>query len=275
MRVIGFFILILLASCSTKRTQYQKYEKKTGGYSDAVVEDGIHAARFEANSLTKRTYANLFARFRSLEECREEGKPYSHILGIIDRSSTKKVMRSDGDYWGPSYYGGVGMSPFYNRYSGFGFSTGINFINSRSWEETLVYPEVEVLYHCTDKVYEPEMVMRDIPPDDMKHLVKDLKGGVQVERILPDSPNKDIHEEDIIIRADGKRVMKGHEILALFKDGPRAVPIEVLREGERKTLTLRAHDVTKTVDQNLHAMKDKACKFEDVKKKSHLCGETL
>lgn len=275
MRISAFLVLILFASCSSKRTQYQKFDKKEGGYSDAVVADGIHAARFEANSLTKRSYANLFARYRSLEECRKSGQPYSHFLGIIDRSSTKKITRSDGDYWGPSYYGGVGMSPFYNRYSGFGFSTGMNFINSRSWEETLVYPEIEVLYHCTNKVYEPEMVMREIPADEMKHLVKDLKGGVQVEKILPGSPNRDIHEEDIIIRADGKRVMKGHEILALFKDGPRNVPIEVLREGERKSLILRASDVTKLVDQNLSTMKLKACKFEDVKKVSSLCGEKL
>lgn len=275
MRVLSFLILLTFVSCSSSRTQYQKFEKKEGGYRDTVLSDGIHATSFEANSLTKRTYANLFARFRSLEECRHEGKSYSHILGIIDRSSVKKVMRSDGDYWGPSYYGGVGMSPFYSRYSGFGFSTGINFINSRSWEETLVYPDVEVIYHCTEKVYEPEVVMRDVPPDEMKHLVKDLKGGVQVEKILPGSPNRELKEEDIIIRAQGKRVVRGYEVLALFKDGPRPVSVEVLREGEKKSLTLHAGDVTEVVEKNLSVMKGKACRFEDVKKKSSLCRESL
>ena len=274
---IAFLLCLMLAftSCSSKRTQYHRYEKKEGGYSDRVVEDGIHAARFEANSRTKTSYAELFARYHSLEQCRREGKPISHILGVINKSSTKRVLRSDGDYWGPSYSYGLGMSPFYSRYGGFGFSTGINMINSRSWEETLVFPEIEVLYHCTDKVYEPEIVMRDVPPEEMKHLVKDLKGGIQVEKILPGSPNKELAQEDIIIKAEGKRITKGHQVLALFKDAPYPVKVEVLREGERRTISLRASDVTKTVDENLTVMKKKACDFEDVKKESSLCREKL
>lgn len=266
--------LIIVASCSSaKRTQYQKLDDKQGGFSDSILEDSIHVSRFEANSLTKRSYAEMFARYRSLEECRREGKPYSHILAVIDKSSQKKITRSNSDYWGPSYYYGMGMSPFYSRYSGFGFSTGINMVNSRAWEETLIYPEVEVVYHCAEKVYEPRIGMRDIPAEEMKHLVKDLKGGVQVEKILPDSPNKNLQEEDIIIKVSGKRIMKGHQILALFKDRPDPVKVEVLRDGERKLVSIRADDVTRNVSENLTALKNRACDFRDVKKASTLCKE--
>lgn len=263
----------LLASCSSKRTQYQKYDKKEGGYSHQKLEDDLHATRFEANSLTKRSYAELFAKYRSLEICREEGKKYAHILAVIDRSSKKKITRSNGDAWGPSYY--YGMSPFYSRYSGFGFSTGINVINSRSWEETLIYPNVEVIYHCTEKIFEPEIAMREVPADEMKHLVRDLKGGIQVEKILPGSPNKDVREQDIIIKARGKRIVNGHEVLALFKDGPSPVELEILREGEKKTVRLQADDVTEKVIGNLSELKEKACKFPDVKTASALCKEKL
>lgn len=229
--------------------------------------------KFEANSRTKKSYAELFARYHSLEECKKSGKQFSHILAVIDKSSTKKVIRSDSDAFGPSYYYGMGMSPFYSRYSGFGFSTGINMVNSRAWEETLVYPEVEVIYHCADKIYEPEISMRDVPPDEMKHLVKDLKGGVQIEKILTDSPNKALKEEDIIIKAEGKRIMKGHQLLAFFKDKPDPVQVEVLREGERKTINVSADEVTDQVGKNLAELKKKACEFEDVKKVSSLCKE--
>ncbi len=274
MRSFIILSLVILASCSSaKRTQYQKYDDKVGGYSDSILEDSIHVSRFEANSLTKRSYAEMFARYHSLEECRREGKPYSHILAVIDKSSKKKITRSNSDYWGPSYYYGMGMSPFYSRYSGFGFSTGINMVNSKAWEETLVYPEVEVVYHCAEKVYEPEIAMRDIPADEMKHLVKDLRGAVQVEKILPGSPNRNLQEEDIIIKANGKRIMKGHQLLALFKDGPDPVKVELLREGERKTVSVRADDVTKNVSENLTELKNRACDFKDVKNTSPLCKE--
>lgn len=275
MRFIPGLILILLFSCSSKRTPYQKFEKKAGGYSDAVMEGDLHVTKFEGNSLTKKSYAEMFARFHSLEECRKSGKNLSHIIGVVDKSSTKKVIRSNSDAWGPSYYYGMGMSPFYSRYGGFGFSTGINTVNSRAWEETLIYPEIDVIYHCTDKAYEPEIAMRDVPADEMKHLVKDLKGGVQVEKILPGSPNKAIQEEDIIMKAEGKRIMKGHQLLALFKDKPGPVKVEILRDGVRKTINVEAGDVTAKVEENLTQLQKSACKFEDVKKVSSLCKEKI
>jgi hypothetical protein len=275
MRLISILCLILLFACSSKRTQYHKFEKKEGGYSDARAEDDLLVTKFEGNSLTKKSYAETFARFHSMEECKKRGKPISHILGVIDKSSTKKVIRSYGDAWGPTYYSGYGMYPYNSWYGGSGVSIGMTTVNSSAWEETLVYPEIDVIFHCTEKVYEPEITMRDIPADEMKHLVKDLKGGIQVEKILPGSPNKMLKEEDIIIKAGGKRIMKGHQLLAFFKDKPATVKVEVLREGVRKTIPLKAEEVTSQVEKNLSELKSSACKFEDVKTASSLCKENI
>ncbi|MES2526267.1 MAG: hypothetical protein V4598_04245 [Bdellovibrionota bacterium] len=274
MKSIALVSLIFLVACSSaKRTQYGPHEKKNGGYTDGILEDSIHITRFEANSLTKRSYAEMFARYHSLEKCRQEGKAYAHILAVIDQSDKKKITRTNGDSWGPSYYYGMGMSPFYSRYSGFGFSTGVNVINTRAWEETLIFPNIETIYHCAEKVYEPEIAMRDVPPEEMKLLVKDLKGAIQVEKILPGSPNTNLKEEDIILRAEGKRIMKGHQLLALFKDNPKLVRVEILRDGERKQIDLRGQDVTVKVKENLVTLKNQACDFKDVKTKSSLCRE--
>lgn len=73
----------------------------------------------------------------------------------------------------------------------------------------------------------------------------------------------------------GKRIMKGHQLLALFKDKPEPVQVEVLREGKRKTVSVRAEDVTSRVEKNLTDLQKTACKFEDVKEKSSLCKEKI
>jgi hypothetical protein len=270
MRYLSVLLFIGVMACSSdERTQYHKYDKDKGGYKDMELGEELRMTSFQGNSRTKNSYAELFARYHSLEECRSQGKSFSHILAVIDKTNTKKVMRSYSDYWGPSYY----YSPYYSRYGGMGWSTGVNFANTRTWEETLTFPEFEVIYHCADKMYEPALAMRDVPPDEMKHLVKDLKGGVQVEKVLPGSPNKDIKVNDIILSSNGRRIMKGHELLADFIAHPNGVKVELLREGVRKSVTLKGKEVTEPVKENLTALKKEACDFEDVKEKSKVCGE--
>lgn len=261
-------LIFLLSSCSTKRTEYQKFQKDDGGYSDRILDGELRAVRFEGNHKTRRSYAEIFARFRALEICQADGK-LSHVLGVIDKSSTKRVLRSDGNFWGPSYYYGLSTSPFYSRYGGFGFSTGINMTNSRTWEETLVYPEIEVIFHCTEKAFEPSLTLRDVPPEEMKHLVKDLKGGIQVEG----SGTTELLVGDIILRAQDARITRGHQLLAKLKDGPGSISVEILRDGKRLTSRLGSRDVTSEVKKNLEELQDKGCEFDDVREKSKLCRE--
>ncbi len=46
-------------------------------------------------------------------------------------------------------------------------------MNSRSWEETLIFPNLERIYDCTEKINETEIVVRVVAVDGMKLLVKD------------------------------------------------------------------------------------------------------
>jgi hypothetical protein len=274
LRIFSLILILIGAlACSTEhRTPYQKFHKDKGGYRDAELADDIHVSDFEANQYTKRSYAEMFARYHSLENCRHEGQSYSHILAVIDKTTTKTITRTNADYWGPSYY--YGMSPYYSRYGGFGWSTGLNFVNGQTWQETLIFPEYEVIYHCANKVYEPMLAMRDVPPEELKLLVKDLKGGVQVEKVLPGSPNKEIKENDVILKANGHRITKGHQLLSFFLDGPKSVKVELLRDGVKKEVTVKGKEVTEEVQQNLSALKNQVCDFKDVKTKSKICGET-
>ncbi len=49
MRFLTIICLLFLFACSSKRTQYQKFEKKEGGYSDAAMEDNLYVTKFEGN----------------------------------------------------------------------------------------------------------------------------------------------------------------------------------------------------------------------------------
>lgn len=234
-------LLLLLTGCATKPTPYQK-EKKKEGYRDSTRED-LRVASFKANTKTKKSKAQSYAEFRAIEYCQSEEKKHANLIDINDKTVEKEITRTSGSGWGPTY--GFGMYPYYSRYSSFGIGASFNSISTDSWNEKLTFPVIEVYYTCSDKMYRPQVMLKEISPDEMKLLVKDLKGGLQIEKIQDDSPNKNAVEEgDIILKANGKRVEKVYELIRLF-DGPDTeVTMHVLREGEKVIAKLKAKDVT-------------------------------
>jgi predicted DNA-binding antitoxin AbrB/MazE fold protein len=222
---------------------------------------------FQANSRTKKSTAELFAKFRAVETCHEAGKAHAHLLAVKDRSREKTVTRSDGHVYGfPSYY--YGMSPFYGPHYGMGFGMGINMMRTNTWDETYLFPHINVIYQCADSVAEPEVILREVPPQEMNHLVKDLKGALQVERVLEGSPNAGtLKRGDLILKAEGERLEHNHEVLRLFRNGQREVLIEILREGERRRVQLRAADVTEKVSQTQKEIIAAACDNKDTRER--------
>lgn len=268
----GLLILILLSCSSQKRTPYQKFkEKKGGGYNEIIFDSDLKSISFKGNSHTKKSYAELFSKFRTIENCRSENK-LSQMLSVSDQSKSKTVTRSTSDVYGfPSYYG---YHPY--RYSGIGFSAGFNTIRSDSWDETLIYPQIEVYYRCVEKVYEPEIILREVPASEMNALVKDLKGALQIENILEGSPNlKVLKVGDIILKASGSRIQKNHELLKIFSTNQKHETLEIMREGQRMPIKIMATDVTSQVKSSEEAIILAACKFDDVRKKSPLCPRDL
>lgn len=265
--------LLSLASCSSHRTKYQVYNKKEGGgYSEEKFEDGLSMINFRGNSLTKKSYAELFAKFRAIEICLDAGKKYAHLVGMLDRSESRTVTRSSGNVYGfPSYYYGY---PYYSRYSGFAFGASFNTLSSNSWDETYTYPNLDVLYRCEDVVYEPEVIFREVPATEVKHLVKDLKGALQVEKLIDGSPNKKIQENDIILKAAGERIEKNWQILKDFDQKTKSIPLDALREGEKTKLVMEAKNVSEAVGKTQQDIIQSACKFDEIKERA-LCKAKL
>ncbi len=242
--VIRFFILCFIVSCATKPTPY-KSEKDKEGYSDQ--QDGnFRIATFKANSVSKKGKAQRYAEFRAIETCHELKGFHANILDIADKTIEKDITRTSGTNWGPSY--GFGMYPYYSRYSSFGFGIGMNTMSGSSWKEKVISPIIEAWYTCTEKVYRPKLFLKEISAEESKLLVKDLKGSIQVVKVPEDSPNKEsLQDGDIILKANGKRVEKVYDLIALFDKPESEVTAQLLRDGEKILTKLRAVEVTEEV----------------------------
>lgn len=260
-------LLFVIVSCSSsKPTPYQK-EKKHEGYHDAAFED-LGVASFKGNSYTKREVAKKFAEFRAIEMCKEQQK-HANIIDVFDKTVEKDVVRTTGSSWGPSYGYGYGMYPYYSRYPGFGFGIDYNTMSGTSWSEKLIYPDLEVYYNCREKIYRPQVFMKEVSAEQMKLLVKDLKGALQVEKIGDKSPNeKKIELGDIILKADGRRIEKVFELIRLFDSKESIVKLSILREGQPITAKITAKDVTDEVDTTEKQIIQDVCKHKD--KEEHL-----
>jgi S1-C subfamily serine protease len=101
----------------------------------------------------------------------------------------------------------------------------------------------------------------------MKDFIKDLKGAVQIEAILPDSPNKNQFKvADIITHVNGTRV---DSILELYQTSRIAVGkkivVNFIREGNKKTAEVKQLDVTDLVDHSQKEIVKAACKIDELK----------
>lgn len=267
-------ILLLLVSCASHDpTPYQKQKKKKLGYSDKHSEN-LRISTFRGNAYTSRQRAQRYAEFRAIEICRTTSQEHTNILDIFDKTVEKEVTRSSGTSWGPSYFG---MYPYYSRYSSFGIGAGFNTISSNSWNETITYPVIEAYFTCENKVFRPDLIFKELKAVQIKHLVKDVKGAIQVEKIPEKSPNKKTVElGDIILKANGLRVEKVYELIQMFGTKNKEVTVQLLREGERKNITLKSKEVTEEVTEAEKKIIKKVCKDKNKEdqeqlKKSQLC----
>ncbi len=250
-------ILIFIASCSsTKPTPYQK-EKKKQGYRDKVFEE-LKVSSFKGNTYTKKDRARLLAEFRAIENCRSADNLHANIIDVFDKTIEKEITRSSGGAWGPSFYGG--MYPYYSRYSSFGVGVDYSTVSTNSWNETLSYPYIEIYYTCGQRIFRPQIHLKELSSSQMKHLVKDVKGAIQVEKVLDNSPNKTTLElGDIILKANGKRIEKVYELIRLFNENSQEVSLQIMREGDRLPTKLKSVEVTKEVVKAEEDIINKVC----------------
>lgn len=262
---------LILAGCSSnKPTPYHK-EKKDFGYSDDRNE-GLRVSTFKGNAYTSVSRAKQYAEFRAVEVCLSEDF-HANIIDVYNKTIEKEITRSSGTAWGPGYFGSY---PYYSRYSSFGIGASFNTMSSNTWSDTLSYPVIQVLYRCNEQIYRPEVIFRELSADQIKHLVKDVKGAIQVEKIPPASPNLNtIEYGDIVLRAQGHRITQVQELIRLFDHEHQKIRVEVLRDGVKKNLTLKSRDMTNEVMMAEKEIVTKVCRMKKNNKEKDLKDNKL
>jgi hypothetical protein len=262
MRVLLFLIILSAVSCSTSPSLYAPSKDKQG-YTDETVVDGLRLATFQGNSATKKSSAELYAKFRAIEICFDLKKPYTHILDVRDKTYSKEITQASST--GPSYY--YGMSPYYGHGAGMGMSYGTT--STTISNETYTYPMFDVYFECVDKPLDARVALIVLSQSQMQTLVKDLKGAVQVDNVLEDSPDQGkIQKGDIIIKANGERVTT---VLDVFKAARKAKQqnfrIEFFRDGIKKQTEISFLDVSNLVDEVQKDILKQACKVDEISKR--------
>lgn len=268
MQYLLILMLLSILGCSSRPTGYVP-EKDKLGYSDKTIGNDLRMASFQGNAKTSKENAELYAKFRAIEICHELNRTHTHFLTVKDMSYSKEISQTTTA--GPSYY--YGMSPYYGRYGGMGGGMYYGSAGTTTYNETYTYPMFDVYFECTHKPMDARVALTNVTQSQMQSLVKDLKGGVQVDDVLKDSPNAGkILKADIIIKANGERVDKVIEVYqASRKNMDQPFKVELIRNGVRKTVQVKFKDVSELVAESQKEIIQAACKQDVIKEKSKVC----
>lgn len=270
MYAMHILMIFTLVACSTGPSNYGALKKKQG-WADETIGNDLRMASFQGNSATKKEAAELYAKFRAIEVCHEIGTPNTHILKIKDKSYSKEIVSSTSTT--PSYY--YGMSPYYGGIRGVnpGMGVGYSVGSTSTRSDTYNYPLFEVYFECVANPKDARLSFIELSGSQMKDLVKDLQGAIQVEEVLDDSPNRGkLQKGDIIVKARGERVTSLVEgFHTARKNMDQKLNVEFFRDGVKKQAVVSFADVTQHVQEAQNEIIKSGCKEESVQASSPLC----
>lgn len=271
MRVLLAALVLVSVGCSTRPTTYQLSTKDKDGYSDKNMDNLLRVATFKGNSATSKETAELYAKFRAIEICEELGNTLTHIMLVKDNTYSKEISQTTAT--APTYY--YGMSPYYGRGGAYGRGYGMGYgtVSTTTLNDTYTYPMFDAYFECVDRPVDARVSLTNLSASQMKDIVKDLQGAVQVEEVLDDSPNKGTLEKgDIVVRVNNERVEKIIDVYHLLrKPGGSKFRAEVYRNGVKKMVDVKLADVTDQVTESQKEIIKQACKVKDLKDKNKLC----
>lgn len=272
MRPIPFlFTMFLLASCAS-RTDYQPFTEDEGGYRAKKIEGDVQLVNFVGNEHTKKNTAILFASFRAIETCKEQGKGLTHLLYAVGDIEKDQEIHSYPTYYGPSpYFAGFGFpgTAFAGSYGavggyyGYGYAYGYP-MGRKSYVDTTKYPEATVVYECVEKVFSPKIEFVEDDNDELKKKIKGERTGLLVKSVPQDSPNVGIlRPMDLIKEAKGKRLLNVHELGKLFGPDQKFVEVSLIRRGRKMKMLLGSVETTREAQIYQEDVIRRTCQIED------------
>lgn len=277
--------LLILASCANRPTRTM-YIPNTGngGYSDATKDNLIKLANFSGNAYTKSDDAAIFAQLRMFEVC-DENNMLPRMVSMDNLSKSKNVLNtSSSTYVAPTYYSGNSNTNVNGSAYNYGngnsslnaFDTtsssgtaygGSRTSNSQTWEETLNFPDYVVKFICSDKVSILGVDIKEVSADDMKPYVKDLLGGMQITKVMPDSPNQEILQVgDIVTKMNGRRIANKEDSAVQSHNFTHddKVKLTLFREGKQMVVTAKQKDYTGFISDYRKKILSAACVVPEI-----------
>lgn len=262
-----------------------------GGYTDKKVSNDLMITRFGGNAYTSPQTAVMFSQFRAIEICKESGFKVARILTTTNQSKSRTVQRSSSNTTNsPTYVSGNASSNTnYNDYgNGMGQATRNTNLNGTvyggnqntqqtSWNETYRFPIFDTTFKCANQVYMTKIKVKNISVDDMRPLVKDLMGAVQLIEFMEASPNREVLAiGDIITKVDSVRIRDMSQFTAAIEGSKDKgnITLSIFRDGNLMTVHATATDATQVIESLNETTVNSACSEPDLRKRS-ICSEPL
>jgi hypothetical protein len=195
----------------------------------------------------------------------------------VDRTSQKTVQRTTNyNYTTPTNFSGTSNTTT-NVFGQTAQSTtnlngvvtgGNQFGQSQSWNDTLTFPTFDSFFSCTHQAYMMKVKMKSVSAEDMRSMVKDLMGAVQVENVMAESPNRGIlHTGDFVIKINNERVQNIHQISAVVDaaENKENLSVSLIRDGQTMTVIAKATDASSMIMEQNRKIISSACIVPEIK----------
>lgn len=273
-KIISILGCAVLAGCAS-RSKYEPYGS-SGGYSEAAIDKRIMVARFSGNAYTVASDANIFSQFRAVEVCEEKGFRVTRFFGTQNKTVSKDIQRSHSETSAsPQQINGTGYSYGNNVNINGTISGGNSTTNSSAWTQTLKFPTFDTYFTCTNEAYLTKFLGKPVSAEQMKPLVKDLMGAVQVQEIMDGSPNKGVlHVGDIVYKINDERIASVPQLSAIVDSASdkNKIQADIFRDGNAMKVLLQAEDGTQNFAKASEDLKTRACQVPEVKKRPVCSG---
>lgn len=294
MRHVVLALALVSSSCATNtRTKYQPMTQE-GGYADKMLKKNEFMTRFAGNAHTHPEDAKTFTFFRSIEVCKAAGKTFPVAIDFKDLTQKQTITRtSNYSYRTPTDIYGTANTQANSNYNVSGnnlyqntnytsqiqgqVTGGNQFGGAQTWNETYIYPTYDYIYRCENSSYKFGVTLKIIQPDEIRTFTKDSTPGLLVTEITENSPNYDkVQVGDVIIKVRGRRVADLQQIQREIKRSKTKenIQVEVIREGERQTLRLKATDWSDEIIAYNNKIIGTICSLPDLQGRP-ICSERM
>jgi len=270
LKILGLTLLSIMVGCSTSKGTKYLPEYQGEGYSE-IKNSKYFISSFKGNSYTHPELALFFSRFRALEICKELGQDIVINMQTEDLTKKKEVLQSSSySYQAPvNFLGNVNST--YNAFSKTLNSNYSGTINGgsvvqtgSSWVENLFYPVYNTYFTCSNDYYSLDVGTKEFKPEEVRHIVPDLMGAVQV--VETESINLEgLQVGDLILKANNIRIKDFKDLVIIMQESKKKIVLSVIRNGSPKEVTEYLKDKTIEEKQKQEEIRERACLLDELK----------